>query len=137
MTACSSSAPAAQSAPAQSPATAATALLPGQRSAVRVRDAGPGTCPAARPAYCRRGGARLWANLAGCGWPASANTGPDLSQCPGHRLVANAGGLTRTIRVTTASTVISCEDIQGMLDIEAQNVTVRDSVIDVEQRQGG
>ena len=107
------------------------ALLPGQPSALRVpvRDAGPYPGPA-EAGYCRRGGAKLWANLASCGWPASANTGPDLSQCPGHRLVANAGSLTRTIRVTAANTVISCENIQGMLDIEAPHVTVRDSVIE-------
>jgi len=110
------------------PVAGRAVLLPGQRI---VRDGGTGRCP--RPAeagYCRRGGAKVWANLASCGWPASANTGPDLSQCPGHRLAANAGSLTRTIRVTAANTVISCESIQGMLDIEAQNVTVKDSVIE-------
>ena len=134
MSACSDSAPAAQSSPAQSvpaqsPAVAAPPSSPG--GSAPSASAAPDPAPAPpRPAYCRRGGARLWANLASCGWPASANTGPDLSQCPGHRLVADAGGLTRTIRVTAASTVISCEDIQGMLDIEAQHVTVRDSVIE-------
>ena len=131
MTACSNSAPAAQSAPAQSPTVAAPASSPDSPAPSASPSATPDPTPAPpRPAYCRRGGAKLWANLASCGWPASANTGPDLSQCPGHRLVANAGSLTRTIRVTAANTVISCEDIQGMLDIEAPHVTVRDSVIE-------
>jgi hypothetical protein len=131
MTACSNSAPAAQSAPAQSPTAAAPPSSPDSPAPSASASATPDPAPAPpRPAYCRRGGAKLWANLASCGWPASANTGPDLSQCPGHRLVANAGSLTRTIRVTAANTVISCENIQGMLDIEAQHVTVKDSVIE-------
>ena len=112
-------------------AAAAPPSSPGSAAPSPSATATPDAAPAPpKPAYCRRGGAKLWANLASCGWPASANTGPDLSQCPGHRLVANAGSLTRTIRVTAANTVISCENIQGMLDIEAQNVTVKDSVIE-------
>jgi hypothetical protein len=129
VTGCSNPAPAAQSAPAHTraaPSPAASASPSGSASATPV----PTASAAPRPAYCRRGGAKLWANLASCGWPAAGNTGPDLSQCPGHRLVANAGRLTRTIRVTAAGTVISCQNIQGMLDIEAQHVTVRNSVID-------
>jgi hypothetical protein len=128
---CSTSAPAVNSAHASSPAAvpAGPASSPGSTpSSATPAPSGAGAS-APRPAYCRRGGARLWAHLASCGWPGPGNTGPERSQCPGHRLVANAGQLTRTIRVTTANTVISCQHIQGLLDIEAQNVTVRNSVI--------
>jgi hypothetical protein len=85
--------------------------------------------PRPLPAYCRAGGAALWANLAGCGWPGPANTGPDLSQCPGGRLTPNAGSLSRTITIATAGTVISCQDITGLVDIEAQHVTIENSTI--------
>ena len=49
---------------------------------------------------------------------------------PGRPLTANSGSLTRVIRITAPDTVVSCQDIQGMLDIEAQNVTVKNSVIE-------
>jgi hypothetical protein len=75
------------------------------------------------------GGARLWANLEACGWPGPANTGPNLSQCPQRRLTVNGNNLRRIIRVRTANTVISCQKILGMLNIEASNVTVRNSSI--------
>ena len=81
------------------------------------------------PASCRHGGPALWAHLASCGWPGPANTGPDLSQCPGGQLTANSGRRSRTIAITTPGTVISCENITGMIDIQAQNVTIRNSVV--------
>ncbi|MDX6337478.1 MAG: hypothetical protein QOG05_4818 [Streptosporangiaceae bacterium] len=130
-TACSKSAPAATSAQA-SPAVTVPAAGPSSpaTAAPSVTSAPPSTVPAAPvPGYCRHGGPKVWANLARCGWPGPANTGPDRSQCPGRRLASNAGPRTRTIRITTANTVISCQAIQGMLDIEARNVTVRNSVI--------
>lgn len=139
VTACSKSAPAATSAQA-SPAVTVPAAAPSSTgsAAPSVTPAPPSTSPGAPPpGYCRHGGAKLWANLESCGWPGPANTGPDRSQCPGRRLVSRTGPLTRTIRITTANTVISCADIQGMLDIEAQNVTVRNSVIDANSGKTG
>jgi hypothetical protein len=96
-----------------------------RRTAVRPRAA---VQPAA--AYCRRGGAALWANLAGCDWPGPGNTGPDLAQCPGGRLTPDGGSLGQTIEVTTANTVISCKNITGILNIEAPGVIVKNSVIE-------
>jgi hypothetical protein len=122
-TACSSSAP-----PAKSVSPTAQGSV---AASSPVASATPSpTSHEPRPAFCRNGGAKLWANLATCGWPDATNTGPDLSQCPGDRLVANSGSLTRNLQVTTPNTVISCEDIQGMLDIRAPNVTVKNSVIE-------
>jgi len=85
--------------------------------------------PRPLPGYCNGGGATLWANLASCDWPGPTNTGPDLSQCPGGRLTPNAGSLSRTIDITAANTVISCEDITGMIDIDAPNVTIKNSIV--------
>ncbi|HEY7049798.1 MAG TPA: DUF4082 domain-containing protein [Jatrophihabitantaceae bacterium] len=87
----------------------------------------PTTRPAsgAAPAECAHGGSYLWANLETCGWPGPANTGPVVSQCPGGTLTTNSGSAGRTIRVTSANTVVSCQKITGCLSVEAQNVTVR------------
>jgi hypothetical protein len=81
------------------------------------------------PARCAGGGARLWASLASCGWPGPANTGPELSQCPAGRLARDGGSLTATITIRKAGAVISCQDIAGMLRIEAKNVTIKNSEI--------
>jgi len=130
--ACSHPGPAVSSALSASPAAPASPPAPSSPAS----PAAPATpSPAPLPAYCAQGGAELWAHLADCGWPGPTNTGPDLSQCPGGQLAANSGSLTRTIEITTPNTVISCQDIQGMLDIQAQNVTVRNSVI--ESNSGG
>jgi hypothetical protein len=53
-----------------------------------------------------------------------------MSQCPGGRLTADSGPLTRVIRITAPGTVIACQDIRGMVDVEAQNVTIKNSVIE-------
>jgi hypothetical protein len=102
------------------------------RRAHRRRRTAVHPAAAAQPAaaYCRSGGAALWANLAGCGWPGPGNTGPDLAQCPGGRLTPDSGSLARTIAVTTANAVISCADITGRLDIRAPGVTIKNSVIE-------
>jgi hypothetical protein len=71
----------------------------------------------------------VWQNLEACGWPGPANTGPDLSQCPGGVLTINSGSTTRTITVSTAGAVISCQNITGGLQITAQNVTIKNSII--------
>lgn len=81
------------------------------------------------PAGACRGGAQLWANLASCGWPGPTDTGPDLAQCPGGRLTPHGGSLGQTITISKADTVISCEDITGMLDVEAKNVIIENSAI--------
>jgi len=71
----------------------------------------------------------VWQNLEACGWPGPTNTGPDLSQCPGGVLTTNNGSTTRTITISTAGTVISCQNITGGLQITAQNVTIKNSII--------
>ena len=83
---------------------------------------------AATPSYCSTGGSQLWANLEACGWPGPSNTGPDLTQCPGG-LTTNSGSTTRTITISTPNTVISCQNITGGLQITAQNVTIKNSII--------
>ncbi len=125
MAACSHPAPAKTSVVAVSPAAEATT-----RSPVTPSPTAPATpSPPPLPAYCHQGGPELWANLATCGWPGPTNTGPDLSQCPGGQLTDDGGSITRTIAVTKPSTVISCESVHGMLDIEAPNVTIENSVV--------
>lgn len=78
---------------------------------------------------CAAGGSELWNNLEACGWPGPSNTGPDLSQCPGGVLTNNAGATNRVITITTPGTVISCQKITGGLQIAAQNVTIKHSII--------
>ena len=100
LAACSGPAPAVKSAGSHPPETAsASPSSPGSASA--TPSAVPSQTPTAPPpGYCQHGGARLWANLAACGWPGPGNTGPDMSQCP-NGLTANNGPVTRTIRITT------------------------------------
>ncbi|MEJ0049075.1 MAG: hypothetical protein WDN04_25405 [Rhodospirillales bacterium] len=81
------------------------------------------------PLACATGGVLLWTNLEACGWPGPANTGPVLSQCPGGVLTINSGAPTRQITISTPGTVISCEIITGGLQIAAQNVTIKNSII--------
>jgi hypothetical protein len=78
---------------------------------------------------CAAGGSDLWNNLEKCGWPGPSNTGPDLSQCPGGILTNNSGPNTRVITISTPGTVISCENITGGLQITAQNVTIKNSIV--------
>ncbi len=105
-------------------ATSPSSALPGSAGHVH---------PLARtshaPAFCRDGGARLWANPAACGWPGPANTGPQLSHCPRHRLTPLGIGLSRAIVIRKPNAVISCQKITGYLDIKASNVTVKNSTI--------
>jgi hypothetical protein len=84
---------------------------------------------ASAPAYCRHGGPRLWAHLGHCGWPGPASTGPKLSQCARHQLVATGTGRGHAIVIRKPNAVIDCRRIKGMLQIEAKNVTVRNSTI--------
>ncbi len=77
-----------------------------------------------QPAQCANGGNFLWSNLAACGWPDASNTGYNAGQCPGGVLTVNSGSASRTIRVTTANSTVSCQNITGCLSIEASNVTV-------------
>lgn len=71
----------------------------------------------------------VWQNLEACGWPGPANTGPDLTQCPGGVLTTNSGSTTRTITISTPGAVINCENITGGLQITAQNVTIENSIV--------
>jgi hypothetical protein len=123
LAACSHPAPAKTSTEALPPAAEATTRSPGAPSPAATPS------PPPLPAYCHQGGPELWAHLATCHWPGPTNTGPDLSQCPGGQLTDDSGSITRTIAVTKPNAVISCESIQGMLDIEAPNVTIENTVI--------
>jgi hypothetical protein len=76
------------------------------------------------PAACNNGGTFLWGNLETCGWPGPANTGYDISQCPGGVLAVNSGSNTRIIHVSTANSTVSCQNITGCLSIDAANITV-------------
>ena len=137
VTACSSSpSPVATSSPVAQATAPSRASSPAASPSPAASSAAPAR-PAPDPAYCHEGGPRLWAHLASCGWPGPGNTGPDRSQCPGGRLTANSGSLTRIIRITAPDTVISCQDIQGMLDVEAQNVTIKNSVIESNSGETG
>src|SRR5579872_6511381 len=71
----------------------------------------------------------VWGSLEACGWPGPSNTGPDLTQCPGGILTTNSGATTRTITISTPGTLISCQNITGGLQITAQNVTIKNSII--------
>jgi hypothetical protein len=71
----------------------------------------------------------VWQNLEACGWPGPTNTGPNLSQCPGGVLTTNGGATTRKITISTPGTVISCQNITGSLQITAQNVTIKNSIV--------
>ena len=37
--------------------------------------------------------------------------------------------MTRTIRITTPGTVINCEHVEGMIDVEAPNFTIKNSIV--------
>src|ERR1700674_4908905 len=67
----------------------------------------------------------VWQNLEACGWPGPTNTGPDLTQCSGGTLTSVTG----PVNVTTANSTISCENITGGVNVRAQNVTIRNSVV--------
>jgi hypothetical protein len=82
-----------------------------------------------RPAYCGHGGPRLWANLAACGWPGPASTGPDLRHCPGHRLVPRGVNPDGAIVIRKRGTVLRCEQILGRLQVEARDVLIQDSTV--------
>jgi len=80
----------------------------------------------ARAADCTH---NVWQSLEACGWPGPSNTGPDLTQCPGGVLTTNSGSTTRKITISTPGTVISCQNITGSLQITAQNVTIKNSIV--------
>jgi hypothetical protein len=81
------------------------------------------------PGYCRTGGAALWGDLAVCGWPGAANTGPDLTRCRGHKLAARGGGPGQAVVVSTRGAVLSCLKISGMVYVRARNVVITDTTI--------
>jgi hypothetical protein len=81
------------------------------------------------PVYCGQGGSLLWANPALCGWPWSSNTGPVLSRCPLGRLAPLGASKYQTIYIRQAGTIISCRQIQGMVDIQASNVQILNSTV--------
>ncbi len=87
------------------------------------------------PVYCHSGGAKLWENLAACGWPNSANTGPQLAKCPGGRLTQRGNGTTPIV-LGTANQTISCTDLRGPVEITAAGVTIKDSMVTVTNGSG-
>lgn len=125
LAACSGPAPAPKSAGSQPPVSA-SATPSGSPSAPSATPSQTPTAPP--PAWCQHGGARMWANLSTCGWPGPGNTGPDMSQCP-NGLTGNNGPVTRTIRITAPNTTISCEHVEGMIDVEAPNFTIKNSIV--------
>jgi hypothetical protein len=81
------------------------------------------------PGYCRTGGAALWGDLASCGWPGPANTGPALARCRGHRLTPRGSSLEQAVVIRNRGAVISCQKISGMVFVKARNVVIKDTVI--------
>jgi hypothetical protein len=125
LAACSSPAPSVNSAGSHPPVTASAS----SSSAPATPTAVPSETPTAPPpGWCQHGGIRLWTHLSTCGWPGPANTGPDMSQCP-HGLTPDNGPVTRTIAITRPGTVINCEHVEGMIDVQAQNVTIKNSIV--------
>jgi hypothetical protein len=111
------------STPTPSPTPSTTASASPQPSPSTSPSTSPSPSPSTTPSSCARDGSYVWSHLASCGWPAADNTGYAASSCPSG-LVANAGAATRTIRITTANTAISCQNITGCLSIEAPNVSI-------------
>jgi hypothetical protein len=87
------------------------------------------------PSYCLSGGQILWDHLVTCGWPGESNTGPDLSDCPGHQLVPRGNG-TDPIVLSTPNEVVSCADLRGMVMIRAANVTIINSAVETRSGTG-
>ncbi len=81
------------------------------------------------PAACASGGTYLWSNLEICGWPGPTNTGVPA----GTTLTAYTGPTT----ITTNGTVIDGKTINGNLTVNAQNVTIRNSLINYSGSGGG
>lgn len=86
------------------------------------------TTTTAPSGQCVNGGTFLWANLVSCGWPGASNTGYPA----GTALNTTSG---RTINTNNA--VIDGEQINGSLTINAQNVTIRNSLINYSGGGGG
>ena len=87
------------------------------------------------PVYCHLGGAKLWENLAACGWPNSANTGPELAKCPNGRLTQRGNGTTPIV-LSTANEVVNCTDLRGPVEITATGVTIKNSMVTVTNGSG-
>jgi len=90
---------------------------------------------AAVPAYCHSGGTRLWENLATCGWPNSANTGPDEAKCRDGRLTQRGDGTTPIV-LSKANEVVDCTDLRGPVEVTAAGVTIKNSMVTVKNGSG-
>ncbi len=84
--------------------------------------------PTGMPAQCASGGTYVWSNLEACGWPGPSNTGYP---------VGTALRTTSTRTITTNNTVIDGEQINGNITINAQNVTIKNSLINYSGSGGG
>jgi hypothetical protein len=82
------------------------------------------------PSYCAAGGPKLWNHLVDCGWAGNGNTGPRLDECYGRRLVPMGTG-SAPIYLTTAGQTLTCTKFQGSVIIEAANVTITNSEVEV------
>jgi hypothetical protein len=103
-------------------------------SAAGASPAAPGRSAPAPP-NCDSGGRVLWDHLAACGWPGVSNTGPDLADCPGHQLSLRGNGDT-PIYIRDPGTVVSCEDLRGLVYIYAPGVTITNSAVDAKSGTG-
>jgi len=82
------------------------------------------------PSYCAAGGQKLWNNLVTCGWPGTGNTGPDLDECRDRQLTPLGNG-SAPIYLTSAGQNLTCTRFRGQVYIEAANVTITNSVVQV------
>lgn len=81
------------------------------------------------PSQCSTGGNYLWSHLELCGWPGPSNTGVPA----GTTLTAYTGPTT----ITTNNMVIDGKQLTGSLTINAQNVTIKNSLINYTGGGGG
>ena len=81
------------------------------------------------PALCASGGTYLWSNLETCGWPGPTNTGVPTGVSP-----STYSGPTT---ITANNTIIDGKQINGSLTINAQNVTIKNSLVNYSGGGGG
>lgn len=81
------------------------------------------------PAQCSLGGSYLWSNLEVCGWPGPFNTGV----AAGTTMSMYTGPTT----ISSSNTIVDGKQINGSLIINAQNVTIKNSLISYSGSGGG
>lgn len=81
------------------------------------------------PLQCMNGGTYLWSNLEICGWLSPSSTG-----VPSSTTLSNYTGPTT---ITANGTIIDGKQINGNLTIDADNVTIKNSLINYSGSGGG